>query len=415
MQGVGILVFHQGDGLVGNFRSHIFVLLLAQHTGQHVLGGNQLGVGLFVQAHLGLQAEDAGQRFGHTLFGDRTGLIGVHHNAVVFVGVVEEQVHIAAGVDGLDHHFLMGQAIGHAHHVGSVGDHEAVEAQLVAEQTGHDLIAQGGGQHFVVRGTVHFAHILGQHDVAAHNAVQAVVDQVLIDLAIGSHPLVLGELVHIGGKVGITEILAIAGEVLGHAGIAVVGVHTVHVGLGHVHHAVHVVAVGAVHNFGVFPVVMNISHRSEGHVVAHGGSFFVAHTAHFVGILGVAGGADLNAAADVGTIDAGAVAAGLCVAGHKQRDAGIFLQHADLVLGLGGGDAVVAVTANVVLGHPFHKLFVGNFAEVIKEQLADLFFVGHGSNGVLHPLNVFIRQAIGNGFQIYHGSHSLKTNLLSLE
>ena len=286
-----VLILHQGDGVLGDFRRLVLVLLGAQHGLERLGGGNELLLGRFVQAHVGLQTQNPGEGFVHPRLADGAVAIGLQHPADVLVRIVIEQEHIAAGVDGGGHHFLAGHAVGHAHHMGGVGDDHAVEAQLIPEEAGENLGAQGGGEHLIIGDAgLDLPHIFGQHDVAAHYAVQTRVDEGLVHLAIGGHPLLAGEFIYVAGQVGVPEVLAVSGEVLGHAGIAGQLVHTLHIGYAHVDDPLHIVAEAALDDLGVLPVVVDVAHGGEGHVVTHGGGLLIGQEAEIVGVLHLVGG-----------------------------------------------------------------------------------------------------------------------------
>ena len=241
----------------------------------------------------------------------------------------------------------------------------------------------------------------------AHYAVQPRVDKGLVYLAIGGHPLIFGELVDVAGQVGVPEVLAVAGEMLGHAGVAGQVVHALHIGHAHVSHPLHVVAEAALDNLGVFPAVVDVAHGGKGHVVAHGGGLLVGQEAQVTGVLHLVGGGHLQAAADVGAVGAGAVSAALGVAGDEQGDGGGGLKHLDDLPDPGGLNAVVAEAAQMVLGHNLPQLLVGGAAVVVEKQLAHLFLVGHAGDGGLHPGDVLVGQAIGLCAQINHSKNSL--------
>ena len=394
-----VLVLDQRDRVFGDFGGKLGILRVAD-KGHRFRRRGQFFLRLLVQAHLRLEAQDAAQRVGHALLADRAGLVGVQHEAEVFVGVVEEQEHVAARVDGGGHRLLAGHAVLKADHVGRVGDDKAVEAELVAQQVGHQLVAQGGGHHVLVFGAVELAHVFGHHDVPAHDAVQAAVDQRLVDLAVGGHPLFEREVVDVVGDVRIAEVLPVARPVLGDRGVARHGVHAVHIGFAHGGDAVGVIAESAGDDLGVFPVIVDVAHRRKGHVVAHRGGFLVAKAAHLIGIVDIAGRADLDAVGQICAVGGGAVAARFGVAGDEQRDLGVFLQRADVVLHDLLLDAVVAVAADVVFLHELDQRFVGGLAAVFKKQLPHLFLVGHACDRFFDPGDVLIGKTIGDRFQV---------------
>ena len=343
-----------------------------------------------------LQAQDTGQGLDDTLFADDAGLIGVQHGIEVFLGIVEEQEHIAAGVDGGGQHVNTLHAVGHTDHVGSIGDDHAVEAQLVTQQAGHDLLAQSTGHDGIgsdVR--VDFLHVFGHQDVTAHDGIQAAVDQGLINVAVGSHPLVMGKVVNVVGHMGITVVLAVAGEVLGAAVNTLGLMQTIHISLTHGGNQFVVIAVGTGQNLFALPVIGNVDNRSKRHVAAGGLDLGTGDTAHSLCILGLSGSTDLHLGRNEGTIRADTIAALLGVTCNKDRNLCVLLQQAVLVQNHLTGHTIVAAAAQVVFLHQFLQILLGVACGELPEQLAYLLFVGHGSDGVFDPCDILIGQVIG--------------------
>ena len=197
-------------------------------------------------------------------------------------------------------------------------------------------------------------------------------------------------------------------EVLGHAGVAGEVVDAPHVLQAHLAHRIHIAAESPLDHLGVLPVVYDVADGGKGHVVAHGSAFLIGHVAQFVCVLRVGGGGDLDAAADVCAVRAGAVAAALRIAGDEEGDGRGLLQRVHHLPDPGGLDAVVPESADVVLGHNLPELLIRGGALVVYEQLSYLLLVAHPRDGLLHPGDVLLREAIGFCPQIYHANFSFR-------
>ena len=242
--------------------------------------------------------------------------------------------------------------------------------------------------------------------MAGHDGVQIIFDQSAVDHAVGGVPLLHREGVHVVGQVGIPEIQAVAGEVLGGAGKARHRVGALEVGGAHLGYPVGIVAEGPGDDLGVFPVVVDVADRGESHVAADGRGLLVGHAAQIAGVLHLAGGADLDAGADVGAVGTGAVAARLGVAGDEQGHFGVLLQSAVHGLDRRAGGGVIPAAAQMVF---FHQLFQVVFlpgSGQLEKQLAHLFLVGHAGDGVFHPGDVLVGQIIGPCLEINHNIRS---------
>ena len=345
--------------------------------------------------------------------GDDAVFVTVHHGGEVFVHVVEEQEHVAACGNGGGDHVAALHAAGEAHHMAGVCEHHAVEAHFALEQVRQQLLRQRGRHDVVVLDVrVHGTGIAWKHDMSGHDGLQPVVDEVCVDFAEGGVPFLAGKGVDAVGNMLVTVIQAVAGEVLGRAAEAGHLVRALHVGLGHFHHALRIVAVGAQADDGVVPVVVNIGNRSETEVAADGRGLRVGHFAKRFGVFCVARRADLCLCADHCAVAARAVAAVLGIAGDDERNFGIFLQNTVLLMHLGRGAGVVADTADVVFVNGHFQIFLGAGGTHVEKQLADLFLKRHRGDGVLHPLHSLVIQVIGLCTHI-HG-HSIRSFLFVL-
>ena len=343
-----------------------------------------------------LQTQDAGQCLGHTLLADNAGLISIQHGGKVFLGVIEEQEHITSGIDSSGQHILALHPVGHTHHMGSIGNNHAIEAQFTAQQVCHNLLAQSAGHDGIGSDLgVDFLHIFGHQNVAAHDCFHTALKQGLIDVTISRHPLVMGEVVHVVGHMGITVVLAIAGEMLGAAENAVSLMQTIHISLAHGSNQLMIAAVGTGQNFFTFPVISNIDHRSESHVAAGSLDLCTGDTAHGLCVFRLPGSADLYLRGNKGTVRANAIAALLGVTGNEYRNLCILLQDPVLIQNLLTRHTVVTAAAQVVLFHQFLQILLTVACSQLPEQLANLLLISHGSDGAFDPCDVSIRQIIG--------------------
>ena len=353
-----------------------------------------------------LQAQNTLQCFHHTLFADHAGLVCIQHKAKVFLGIVEEQKHITAGIDGSGQHVLTLHPVSHAHHVGSIGNDHAVEAQLITQQAGHDLGAQSCGHNGVGSNLrVDLLHIFGHQDVTTHDGIQTTVDQSLVNMAVGSHPVIMTEMVHIVGNMGITVILTVAGEMLGAAVNTINFMQALHVSLTHGCNQLGVVTVSTEQNFLTLMIISNIHDRSECHVTAGSLDLGAGDVAHGLGMLRLTGSANLDLAGNESAVGADTVTTLLGVAGDKDGNLCILLQNAVLVQNHLTGHTIVTAAAQMIFLHQFLQIFLAVAGGKLPEQLTDLLFRSHGSDGAFHPGDIRIIQKIRFCFQIDHAFH----------
>jgi len=127
-------VLDEGDALIGRMGAHGEVFRTADDL--EVLFGLQQRTRflLLVQVELCLQAQHSPDRVVHALFGNDALLVPIQHEIEVFVDVIEEEEHVAAGRDRAGDIVLAAHRRGHAQHMTGVGDDHAVEAQLLLQQ-----------------------------------------------------------------------------------------------------------------------------------------------------------------------------------------------------------------------------------------------------------------------------------------
>lgn len=90
-------------------------------------------------AALGFHGEDAGDALVDALLGEAAVLDGVHEGIDTLPGIGWTEQEIAAGVNGVQRDLGAGVGIGHGAHLQAVGDDDAVEAELAAQEIGDDL------------------------------------------------------------------------------------------------------------------------------------------------------------------------------------------------------------------------------------------------------------------------------------
>ena len=200
----------------------------------------------------------------------------------------------------------------------------------------------------------------------------------------------------------IPEVQTVAGEMLGRAAKAGVGMSAVHVSLCHLCHPVHIVSVGAYADDRVLPVVQDIADRGKGQVAADGGGFLIGHIAQVVGVLHVAGGSDFGLAADGGAVHAGAVSSVLRIAGDDQGNPAVLLEDAVLLMHLVRCGGVVADAADVVLVHGHFQVFFVPAGAHVEEELSYLLVQRHIRDCIFYPFTILIGQVKGVRFHINH-------------
>ena len=285
--------------------------------------------------------------------------------------------------------------------MGGIGDHHAVEAQLIPEESCHDLRAQGGRAKLLRRNIrVQLLHVLRHQNVAAHNGIQAAIDEGFVHMAVGLHPLIQSEVVDIVGHVGIPVVLAVAGEVLGAGGDTGCFMDAVHIGPGHFRHQRMVISVGTRKHLLALPIVGDIRHRGKGHIAAGRRDLSAGDPAHGSGVLRLSGSTDFHLAGNEGSVHANAASSLLRVAGDKHRNFGVLLQDAVLLQNLRPGHTVIAAAAQMVLFHQFLQIALLLRGCELPEQLSYLLLIRHGGNGFLYPGDVLVTQAIGFCFQV---------------
>jgi len=233
-----------------------------------------------------------------------------------------------------------------------VGDHHAVEAQLLLQKAGDEFRSQGGRQDVLVhQRRVQLLGVVRQRDVTRHDHLDAVVNVVAVDTAEGGIPLGGGELVYAQHKVLVAFLGAVARKMLdacdhvaGSAGTVALDVRA-----GVLDDVIGVRAVGAGVDDGVAPVEQDIDARVEVDVDAECAGFPGRHIACVICHLRVARGLGLRAGRDVGAVGAGAVATRIAVRGDQQRDLGVRLQAVEQLLDSRRFAAMKARAADVVL------------------------------------------------------------------
>ena len=343
-----------------------------------------------------LQTQNTSQSFNHTLLADDASGISIQHGGEVFFGIIEEQEHIAACVNGSGQHVLALHAVGHTDHMRSIRNDHAVEAQLATEQIRHNFLAQGTGHNGVSSDIgIDLLHVFGHQNVTTHNGIQATVDQGLINMTIGSHPIIMTEMVDIVGHMSITVVLTVAGEVLAAAVNTVSLMQTIHESLAHVSNHLGIITVSTGQNFLTLPVVGDVNNRCKSHVTAGSLDLCAGNTAHSLCVLGLTGCTDLYLAGNKGAVGADTVTTLFGVACDKYGNLCILLKNAVLVQNHLAGHTVVTATAKMILFHQFLEVFLRIAGSQLPKQLTDLFLCGHGRDGAFHPCDVTIGQVIG--------------------
>ena len=85
-----------------------------------------------------------------TLRRDNAVLVALQHVLEILLRLAEEQEHIRTGGNRARHQLAARGAAAHAHHVGGIGQNQAVKAQLPTQQILHQLRGEGCGQDLAV-------------------------------------------------------------------------------------------------------------------------------------------------------------------------------------------------------------------------------------------------------------------------
>ena len=152
----------------------------------------------------------------------------------------------------------------------------------------------------------------------------------------------------------------------------------------------------------VFPVIGDIADRCESHIASDGSGLFVGHFSEGKSVFFFVGRSDLYAGADGCSVRAGAVSAGLCVAGDKYRDLRVFLEFTVLFLDRLAGSRIVTAAAQVIFLHQFFQIFFIMRSSQLEKKLSDFLFIAHSCDRVFHPFAVLVGQIVWVCFQIYH-------------
>ena len=138
-QHILVLILHQSDSPVRNLPLHSRMLRAPHNLLCLRLRRHQLRLRLPVQSHMGLQSQDSVQGIAQPLLRDPAIQIPLLHGLKVLIHVIEEQEHIDTGGNSGGHQIPALHAAGQPHHVGSVRQHHAVEAQLPPQQSVYQL------------------------------------------------------------------------------------------------------------------------------------------------------------------------------------------------------------------------------------------------------------------------------------
>ena len=169
------------------------------------------------QASLDLPPQDPGDRLVEPVPTDLALVDGCEERLVRDVELRWAQQHVDAGQDREDHNPVVAVLVTDALHPQRVGDDHPVEAELAAQDAGHDRVRQGRG----VAGRVE----LGHHQVTRHDRADARLDRVPERRSIDVLPLLPGVGDDGDAGVAVHTGVAVARKVLGggqDAGVALV-------------------------------------------------------------------------------------------------------------------------------------------------------------------------------------------------
>ncbi len=283
-----------------------------------------------------------------------------------------------------------------------VGDDDAVEAELLAQEIRVDLLGDGRGEDVLVGHVrVEVLLVARERDVAGHQRRETRVEQRLVQLAERLVPFLRGEPVGGMREVLVSLVDAVAGPVLGCRGDALL-LDALHVGEAHLDRLIDVGTPGATRDDRVAPVAVDVDDRGERPVAADRVGFDAGDATEFVGVLRVVCAGDLRFPADVRAVGAGAVAAGLGIGGDEHRDLRLGLEDVVLLPDFLRRAGVIADGTDVVVVQDAAQVFFCALRTHVDEQLTDLLFVGHARDGVLDPLDTLVVKIERGCLQVDH-------------
>ena len=365
---------------------------------EHILNaGLGLPKLLLVEGQVGLHAQNPVEGIREPLLGQLAPIIGGLEVGDILADVVGKEDHITARDDGAGDGVLPLGGGSIPHHVGGIGDDDAVEAHILPQQAGEQLGSHGCGLDVLIldAGAELPAH-LRQGDMAHHDGFKPLVDEGAVDLAEAGLPILDAQGVDAHSQVLVQLLHAVAGEMLGGAGHIRVGVFdALNVSPGVGNDGIRVGAESPGVDDGVPPVLVDIHHRVEHPVGAKSRGLPPGHQAHMVGVLGALACAALHSGSHKGSLRGCAVAAVVTVGSDQQGDLGMRLEGGQLVVDLLFVASVLPPQAAHVglVQQGFHLLFpeAGLGLEDHKE-LAQFFLQGHASDGIFHPMNLLIAE-----------------------
>ena len=398
-QGQQILgVFHQCDRLVCRFPCPAPVSFAADDI-QSLHPGDKLFFAVQPQRRLGCQ--NSGNCLVQPLECNNTAVNAIQQEPVILVQILVKEDHICPGGNRRGDGFASRHGGSKAHHGRCVCRNQAVEAQLLPEQTGQQGFGQTGGQEAFLLG-----RITRKRNMTCHHRLSALIDQILVNISIGFVPLLSIQGIDAGHNMLVTLVYAVAGKMLdGHGHMILFCAPQV--GAGTAQHLLRIRAEGTNIGNGIVKIHIDVHDGRKTPVESHGRTLRTGGIAHAVGILRVLRGGNCHRLAEAGAFKSQAVTAAFRICRQKQRNGRHMLNGSVGLLGFCSAVRAVHHTANADVNQP-----MGKHMRVVREahrakHLSGFLRRGHGSKGAFHPSDSFLIQKKRICGQVNHNEPSI--------
>ena len=395
-QMLGIL--NQRDTLIGDFLSQCTAFALFKDF-QRFNRRYKRSIGLFgVQLHLCLQTENTCQRVIQPLQREDTVFDTFLHVVEVFFHITGEQEDIRAVCNRHRDSFASRNDFNKAAHTGCVGNDQAVESHLSAQQFIMQVSVKRTGQNILILYIrVIETGVRGQQDMCAHQCFDTVIDHALVYFTVAVIPVFHAQRVDGSEEVLVTTVNAVTGPVFDTGNQAAIP-HTACNGTCKFQYMVRVGTERTDIGNRVERVIVDIDNRTEVPVGTDSSAFFRADQTGFVSKLRVAGCADFHLMAAGGTVHNHIACAAVEVTGNKHRDFIIFLESLDFFTDVFGNSAAQQKSAGLQVNffQSLNRFFSRFICRAVKEeQLTDFIVQAHSFDRFFNPGDLFVVQIEG--------------------
>ena len=379
-------------------------VLLTADNGKGLFAGHQLSFLLLLRKLQGsLESKNTRDGFVQAFHGQIAVINRFPHPGPVFIQVLVEQNHVAAGHNRGRKCFLPGHDGHIADHRRRVGGDHAVEAKAPAKQAGQQLLRERRGiQLFFIRCFRIQCFDNGrQRNMADHHGLGALIDQRLIDFAVGIHPFLVGAGIDAGHDVLVALVHSVSGEVLDgnrHARF----LRAAQIRTAHRDDPVAVTAEGPDIGDRAVELPVNIHNRGKRPVQACCRALRTGGIAHLISGLGIICRRNGQRLAERRAFHAQTVSAGFRVRRDQHRNLceglNLFMCRAHLCL----RPRPVHQSADMqIIDQMMQIIFVIRQAQR-TEQLTHLLIRAHAGQRLFHPPDVFVRQKERLSLKINH-------------